>query len=202
MGMFRIPIAWLMGFIVALGVALAALRGETELWASGMFTLALLVAGVAFLGARFADRRARAAWAGYLAFEAGYLLLVGGPWFADRVGPHLLTTGAIDARYDQMWYVPEKDDEVVWVARMPRGDVYNRGRTFSDIARTVPGEFRVLLDSGGNGSFTPDALREIGPESHRRLCHSVIALLIGFPGALIALAFANRGTDGREPASP
>src|SRR4051812_43582759 len=92
----RISIAWGLAAIGFCGVAFAALRSPSYLWASLLFSATLLVLGVAALGATFSCGSRRAFWVGFLAFGSGYLALCYGPWAATVVRPQLATTHLLD----------------------------------------------------------------------------------------------------------
>jgi hypothetical protein len=71
----RFTIAGLLAFILFLGIGLAALRGATDEWDSGVFglTLALFLISVARAVHRTGDRRAY--WLGFALFGGAYLFL-------------------------------------------------------------------------------------------------------------------------------
>lgn len=76
---YRITIAGLGGFVVLVALGLAALRNASAWWAAGVESAALLLLGVATVGAWRGGRSWRAFWAGALVFGGGYgaLSLVG-----------------------------------------------------------------------------------------------------------------------------
>ena len=76
---YRITIAGLIVLVVLVALGLAALRNASAWWAAGVETAALLLLGVAAVGAWRAGGAWRAFWAGALVFGGGYgaLSLVG-----------------------------------------------------------------------------------------------------------------------------
>src|SRR5438477_12390713 len=88
----QFPIAWLLAAIGFCGVAFAALRSATGWWASLVFTATLI--GLAFSALYAVHRRGprQAFWSAFVAFGAGYMVLVFGPGCETSVRPRLLTT--------------------------------------------------------------------------------------------------------------
>lgn len=80
-----------------LGLGLLTFLYANSWWLSGLITLSIgcWLAGV--LLAAYTPRDRRAAPLGALICSFLYLLLVGGPWFGQHVGPWLLTTRALVA---------------------------------------------------------------------------------------------------------
>jgi hypothetical protein len=91
----RFSLAALLTAVLAIGVACAALRYASELWASAAFSRALVLLLGAVLGALFRRSASRAFWVGFALFGWAYLLLVFGPWFNSSVKPRLVTTRLI-----------------------------------------------------------------------------------------------------------
>jgi hypothetical protein len=74
--MRRFSIRTLMGFVLAIAVAFAALRGANEYWAGGLVLAVLGLLGYAILASIHRQGRARAAWLGFLVLGGGYFLAV------------------------------------------------------------------------------------------------------------------------------
>jgi hypothetical protein len=74
--MRRFSILGLMGFVLAVAVAFAALRGANQYWAGGLLLALLGLLGYAALASIHGQGRARAAWLGFLVIGGGYLLAV------------------------------------------------------------------------------------------------------------------------------
>src|SRR5262245_18485591 len=86
----RFSLISLMVMVAYVALACAALRYATDLWSSGMFTLAVVLQMVALLCTVFRREQTRAAWIGFLVFGGGYLLLTCGPW--SHEGSDLVTS--------------------------------------------------------------------------------------------------------------
>ena len=87
--MRRFSILGMMSFVLALGVALAALRNASELWADLLLLLDLAAVGTAILGVIFLRCKERAWWLGFGLFGGGYLILAFTPGLADLTQPKL-----------------------------------------------------------------------------------------------------------------
>ena len=85
----RFSVAWLLGMVVVLAVALAAMRTASVYWtaAAATITLALLLTGV--LGGLFLRGSGRAFWAGFAIFGWVYLLFVNWDWIGAQFGHDL-----------------------------------------------------------------------------------------------------------------
>jgi hypothetical protein len=76
----RFSLLGLMALVAYTALACAALRYATELWASSLFTLAVLLFLFAVLAIALRSGPTRAGWIGFVLFGGGYLLLANGPW--------------------------------------------------------------------------------------------------------------------------
>ena len=74
--MRRFSIRKLMGFVLAIAVAFAALRGANDHWAGGLVLGFLGLLGYAILASIHRQGIARAAWLGFLVAAGGYFLAV------------------------------------------------------------------------------------------------------------------------------
>src|SRR5688572_26253710 len=90
---FRFSLLGLMAVVAYVAIACAAIRYSTELWASGVFTLAVVLQMVAVICIACRRESARAAWVGFMIFGGGYLILTSGPWSQSM--PPLITTHGI-----------------------------------------------------------------------------------------------------------
>lgn len=95
----RVHIATLVYAVVFVGVALAALRSSSQLWAGVCFTAALGSLPLAAVHLIYSRRRRRAYWAGFLLVGSTYFLATLSPWLGDEIGPRLVTLGLIDLSY-------------------------------------------------------------------------------------------------------
>ena len=73
--MRRFTILSLMGVVLALALALAALRGADDNWAGGLLLATPLLCGVGLIGARFGRERSRASRTGFAVIGGGYFAL-------------------------------------------------------------------------------------------------------------------------------
>ncbi|MFO0958507.1 MAG: hypothetical protein U0800_13940 [Isosphaeraceae bacterium] len=73
--MRRFSILGLMGLVLALAVAMAALRGANDAWAGGLVLGIALLIGLAGLGSIYAEGPRRARRMGFAAFAGGYFAL-------------------------------------------------------------------------------------------------------------------------------
>lgn len=95
----RTSIAWLMGFIVILAVAFAALARPTLLWGAFTFSGMLLALTFASPAALFTKGTRRAFWTGFLVGGSSYLFLQYGPFCEEHVGPYTLPTAVLQLAY-------------------------------------------------------------------------------------------------------
>lgn len=91
MGRFRVSLAGISGVFLVAGIVAAALRAPSERWASGAFSLAVLVLAAATLGACCAQGERRGYWGGFAILGWGYMFLCFGPWCDSKVAPLLFT---------------------------------------------------------------------------------------------------------------
>jgi hypothetical protein len=88
---FRFSIAQLSAVVLVAGFIFAAAHSPTEPWANGAFSLALLVLGLALLGALFRRGPGRAYWRGFALLGWGYMMVAFGPWCDSHIAPLLIT---------------------------------------------------------------------------------------------------------------
>src|SRR5215831_277854 len=74
--MRRFTILGLMGLVLGMAVAIAALRNADDSWAGGLMLTTALLIGVATLGAFYHSGRRRAGRLGLAVFGGGYFALV------------------------------------------------------------------------------------------------------------------------------
>jgi hypothetical protein len=75
MNRLRFTIAGLMGIVLFVAVGFAALRNANAFWASGTYSVAIMMILVASLGAFARKGKARMTWAGFALFGWAYHLL-------------------------------------------------------------------------------------------------------------------------------
>jgi hypothetical protein len=95
----RFSIGSLLALIAILGVALAALRSPSYLWANAAFTVALAAIVAAIVNVVLARGADRAYWLGFALFGGTYLAICSTPVLRDTVCPHLVTEAVFDMIY-------------------------------------------------------------------------------------------------------
>ena len=154
--------------VLSAGVAFAALKSPSELWASALFTTAVAVLLVAVLWAVHRRDRSRAYWLGFALFGWVYLILS----LVPETAPRLATTGLLDALFARV-HGHGHAGRVISVAFSPQGDrLVTQGGGFT----TRPGLGRL---DGQAAEFVASA----DPEGFRRVGHSLLALLIASSAA-------------------
>ena len=172
-------------------IGCAALRYSTDLWASGLFTFAVLLQMIAMLAVALRNGASRAVWIGFLVFGGGYLLLACGPWQqADLITSKGLT-------WLQQRAQGELVDAVALTTTAP-GSVGYVGGTFVNTT-TLNTSQLLLWDArmGSSSTFMQSPFLRIG--------HSLLSPLIGLLGAMSAAWFyAGRKTtkDGHITSHP
>ena len=82
--------------VVCFALALAGLRSANEIWAGSLLVLNLWLVGISVLATIYKSGEGRAWWFGFGLFDAVYLILVFGPWFAANLAPKLGTTQSLE----------------------------------------------------------------------------------------------------------
>jgi len=116
--MRRFTILGLMGLVLGLAVAVAALRNADDYWAGGLLLATALLTGVAALGAVYHSGRRRAGRLGFAVFGGGYFALA----FLGLSQPNLTrlpTTWLL--RYVHEKVAPTSMGNGVWVLPGPNG---------------------------------------------------------------------------------
>jgi hypothetical protein len=177
----RFNIASLLGVILILGVAFAALRESNDLWDSAFFTLTLVVLAISILLAIHRAEKKRAFWLGFALFGSAYLGLSS----VASIEPRLITTKALA-------YLDSK---------MPRSISGGLGyfeysdNTFQDLRSTAQSNTawfsNIFLGPALAGSSGPT-------ENFIRIGHSLLALTAAFLGGLLSRNFFAKN---REPDS-
>ena len=89
---FRVSISGLMATVFAFAILFAALRAESALWASAVYTMLLISLMTSAVGLFCRRGRRRAFWAGFAIFAGSYTYLSFGPWAHQGVRPPALWT--------------------------------------------------------------------------------------------------------------
>ena len=174
----RTTILGLMGLVLLMALGFAALRSASLLWASAMFTTAVIVLSASVLGV-FANRGpSRLPWLGFATFGWIYFLMTFWLW-PDKNGmnaPPVLPKLVMD------YFMPKPDDDAV--ARI--GDI--------GYDETFPNEPQAFNRRGN-----PFAGRIFNVQQFRRIDHSLTAILFGVVGALLGRSFAAPNGSAETP---
>jgi hypothetical protein len=200
---FRFTIGSLLGVVVFVALAFAALREATDLWDSGVFslTLAALLASV-LLAVHRRDRK-QAFWLGFGFFGWAYL----GVSLLPPVEPRLLTTKGLA-------YLDSKvaDRVITFTLSMttPGGSTSN-GTTVQALAFSPDGGTLAVKSPGAVRLWNVTTGRFLsGPngttQNFIRIGHSLVALVLAYVGgALSRWLYDRRGSDathrGSHPAT-
>lgn len=211
----RTSIAALMGAILFLALAFAALVRPTPLWAAICFSSMMLAFTYASLAAIFSRGGRRAYWTGFLVGGGSYLVLQYGPFCDEHVGPHTLSTAMLDYLNAALTFpnsttvtLPPQiratvlPDLTLRVAESPPAEVE---RMLERIARAyVPFPAQSSHDvwvfwtatAGSNSSAVP-----VTPREFYRVGHSLLSLLIAIAFALTARRVAERKGQSKADSS-
>ena len=172
---FRFSIAGLMAMILLLAIGMAALRDPTTLWASALFTAAVILCTASFLGAMAHRGVLRFSWAGIAVFGWVYLIISLGPWPGNLVGlPPLLPSHLMD-RF-QAYIVSD-------------------GRTSYMIEERFDTDFKNMKTNRiieGAGPPQPGGFKTVDMTIYQQIGHSLGAMLFGIMGAFAGRFFAVR----------
>jgi hypothetical protein len=206
----RFSIASLLGLVLFVAVAFAALREANDLWDSGLFTLMLGLLVTSVLLAALRDGRRRASWLGLALFGWSYLIAS----LIPQVGSRLLTTRALvylDSMFSRTTPMGvavadfDSDGQVdlfVANASAPNALYRNQGDgTFLDV--TSGQTTTVSASSGGVIVWKPSLLwRPLAApggtsENFVRIGHSLLALVLAFLGGCLSQSMYTTGRSER-----
>ncbi|MBX6316320.1 MAG: hypothetical protein IRY99_25925 [Isosphaeraceae bacterium] len=201
--MRRSSIATLMGVVLVCGVAVAALRDASDVWAGILLLLTLGWLGTAILGAFYRREGRRAWWVGFALFGWGYLALAFGPWSAEQVGPRLPTTQLLEYLHSKMDSKQEIQLARVWQTDRPVARVWQTDRPVTGYVVDAAA-LDVVVDAASPNTVPTQAtttrpsyltqrlaffLAVSNLEQFRRIGHCLFALLAALIGAGIARRF-------------
>jgi hypothetical protein len=182
---FRVPLAGLMLLLVPFAVGMAALHNPTEVWASTLFTLAILTLLIASLGAIGRRGRARMPFIGFTLFGASYLALVFSPsaWInSDRLRPPALVT--------------------VLLLDWARSSKLGASSRWEEMRDEVPGHINSLsfgpadlsaklMPPGGRGTNVAEYVAfDVSP--YKQIAHTLMSLTFGVVGSIASLISARQ----------
>jgi hypothetical protein len=166
---FRFTIGSLLGVVVFLAVAFAALREATDLWDSGVFSLSLLTMLTAVLLTVYQRERKRAFWLGFALFGWAYMTTS----LIAPIESRLPTTKGL-AYLDSP--LPERSGTIT--VSYPGGAIAT-GSTVRRLAFSTDRLWSTASEkllSGPNGSS----------ENFLRIGHSLLALVLAFLGGCLS----------------
>ena len=175
---FRFSIATMLGVVLLVAVALAALRASTDAWDSGVLGLTLLILLAAILLAIHLTERRRASWLGFALFGWAYLIASLIPPVGSRL-PTTMGLAFIDTK------IPGR--QRAWVTAVL---AYTSTAGTNPVQGYVyPQQGNTLVASPQGGVWLWDATTGkplAGPggstESFIRIGHSLLALALAFLG--------------------
>jgi hypothetical protein len=182
----RFSIARLLLLIGFVAVGFAALRQGTQAWATGLFSLALLVLGVAWLGAAFPRGFSRAFYAGTAFWRSAYMMLCYGPGCSE-VRPFLATTALIESIFPRI----HPGQAVFTMGTPPPSNLFTRYSPGRPV--TVPRNATLWVAPGGWVSWP----------AFERIGHSLFSFLFSLAGGGVARYLAARpaGAQSRDGGS-
>jgi hypothetical protein len=190
--MRHFTISGLMGLVLGMAVASAALRNADEYWAGGLLMLTLLLMGTAVLAIVYERGQSRAGWLGFLVFGGGYLAMSIGQLPSAEVSAKLPTTRFMRYAHARVDAAGRLRNKLIFRLVDPTTGT----TTFDEAAiQADPSQkWKAILP----GVLNYEAFRTIG--------HCLFALLAGFLGMAIGRRFQARqeralGT-GQEAGSP
>lgn len=193
----RFKIRTLLGFVLVVAIAVAALRAADELWDSGMLGLTLLSLMTAVLLAVHRTDRRRAYWLGFALF--GWIYLVGS--LIPPVGSRLPTTMGltfIDSK------IPGRETTISAVFSYTASPVVGYTPQALNLPTSMQGN--IWLWDSTTGKLVPGPVGTT--ENFIRIGHSILALLMAFVGGHLSRHLYGRGREDRSnppidsPASP
>lgn len=165
--------------VLTLGVGCAAVASPSDWCASGLFSAVLLLLALAVLRAALSRGPTHAACAGFAWLGGVYLMCAYGPWFSERISPHLPTSRLVRPWGDYLHELT-KPSVAGAVSIVPKG----------------MGIWEVQLVDGTN-------YRTNGPDiphwqSLAAIVHSLASLVLALIGALAGRWFYESANRGRQ----
>ena len=214
----RFSIASMLLAIGILGVALAAHRSPSHLWANAVYTIAFGMLMVAIVNAVYGWREQRAFWMGFLLCGGAYFAVYSVPGLRDSVCPRLVTVAILDLLYPHNNMPAQRQ----WIDVFA-GYVGNSGVIVNNASGMIMDSSPVALTpiwTTGATVMTPTPAStwlawtepdhtfgvgyQIGSvslassDSYRQIGHSIFTLLVGIFGGSFAPADSGCGLRGKR----
>jgi hypothetical protein len=187
MGRFRFRITALMGLVLFVGVAFAALRDASEWWAGALLVVTIGLLLTACLGVVYRTGGDRAFWLGMLVFGGGYLLLSRFVFTDATTSPLALTNRGIDALRWNLRSTPQAAGEKV-LADM-------RGKMLpASVVQIDNRNSKFLVHYEGWSDYHDAWVGRMGikvqdAEVYHGVGNLLVVLLFALTGSVVAVAF-------------
>jgi hypothetical protein len=176
--MRRFTIRSLMGSIIALALAFAALRNADDCWSGGVLLVTLVLMGTAVLAVVYERGGAQAGWLGFLVFSGAYLGLSLGQLPSAEVSANLPTTRFMSYAHARVDTVGRLRNKLVFqIVDRATGTT-----TFDEAA--IQADPSQMWKAVMPGAINHRAFSTVG--------HCLLALLAGLLGAMIGRIFQAR----------
>jgi hypothetical protein len=193
--MRRFTILGLMGLVLGVAVAVAALRNADDYWAGGLMLATVLLIGVVTIGAVYHSGRRRAGRLGFAVFGGGYFAMafLG---LSDQNLTKLPTTWLLV--YVHQRVAPPQPYTTFTLVGAPQGTVLTSNVTPGPVANSVTTITTSQLTlTNSVGVATPAPWKSLLPgaanyQAFSVIGHCLFALLAGLMGIVIALWYHAR----------
>jgi hypothetical protein len=189
--MRRFTILGLMGLVLGVAIAVAALRNADDYWAGGLLLATALLIGVLTLGAVYHRGRRRAVRLGFVVFGGGYFA-VAFLGLSDQNVAKLPTTWVLAYVHQRVALTLTSTTRTVFHGPMP-----------NMVTTTTTSQYAVASAVNGGTSVRWRPLLHVAAnhESFSVVGHCLFALLFGLLGSAIARRYQAR-EDRRTKADP
>jgi hypothetical protein len=219
-------IANLLAVIGIIGIAMAALRNPSYLWANVTFSIAFGSLVAAVLSAIYGQGARRAYWLGFSVCGGAYFAVCWMPGLHESVCPRLASELVFDLLYPLV-VPPEPPPAQPMINGPGMGQMMGQMQAQMGISRMMTGQARGMMGVGGGIPPAPPSVdsrwaewnapeRTIGvgyqlgsitlvsPDTFRQIGHSIVTLLLAMLGGAFARSRCERlaSRDLPQPAGP
>jgi hypothetical protein len=202
--MKRLTILSLMGFILAVGVAIAALRNADDNWAGAMILATPLLLGVTLIGAICGEERSRSRRLGFAILGSAYfsLAFLG---LSDQNLARLPTARLLQAIHERV--APPAAFTYTMSTWVITGATPATGPATSSVSTPNSASMSFVANPAPSGSesttVSPSRWKSLLPGAANREAFSIVghclfALLAGLLGSAIAQWFRGRKADRQD----